>query len=214
MSRLARWQPDSPRDRLAIAVGLAALCGSVCWLEWRALASASDSLAIKRTRLAAVRSDIDRILTLQQAPRQATDRRMPHDALIAMIDQSLRKIWAFKHSERVGGVPIHADFAAVNVNFFITPDDANLDPDGGGLVVWNVAAPPDWDFRTFNRDEDALARLVAEDGRPPLRTAHRQNRAVIFNSKLVHRTDDLHFKPGYLNRRINVTLLYGKRMED
>ncbi len=90
MTRPARWQLGSPRDRLAIAVGLAALCGLVCWLEWRSLASASDSLAVKRTRLAAVRTDIDRILSLQHAPRQATDRRMPHDALIAMIDQSLR----------------------------------------------------------------------------------------------------------------------------
>jgi hypothetical protein len=33
---------------------------------------------------------------------------------------------------------------------------------------------------------------------------------VLFDSKLIHRTDDMHFKPGYENRRVNVTLLYGK----
>ena len=36
---------------------------------------------------------------------------------------------------------MHADAAAVNVNFWLTPDDANLDPDGGGLVVWDKEAP-------------------------------------------------------------------------
>ena len=31
-------------------------------------------------------------------------------------------------------------------NFWITPDEANLDPQGGGLEVWDVEAPLDWDF--------------------------------------------------------------------
>jgi hypothetical protein len=42
---------------------------------------------------------------------------------------------------------------------------------------------------------------------------HRANRAVIFDSDLFHETDDIAFKDGYLNRRINVTLLYGRREE-
>jgi hypothetical protein len=40
---------------------------------------------------------------------------------------------------------------------------------------------------------------------------YRANRAVIFDSDLFHETDVIHFKPGYENRRINVTLLYGRR---
>jgi hypothetical protein len=40
---------------------------------------------------------------------------------------------------------------------------------------------------------------------------YRQNRAVIFNSDLFHETDRISFRGGYENRRINVTLLYGKR---
>jgi hypothetical protein len=34
---------------------------------------------------------------------------------------------------------------------------------------------------------------------------------VIFNSNLFHQTDRFDFAPGYLNRRINITLLYGRR---
>ena len=40
---------------------------------------------------------------------------------------------------------------------------------------------------------------------------HRQNRVVIFNSDLFHRTDDIRFRDGFENRRINVTMLYGTR---
>ena len=40
---------------------------------------------------------------------------------------------------------------------------------------------------------------------------YRCNRAVIFDSDLFHETDAIRFKEGYLNRRINVTFLYGDR---
>ena len=43
---------------------------------------------------------------------------------------------------------------------------------------------------------------------------HRQNRAVIFDSDLFHQTDTIAFADGYLNRRINVTMLYGRRTAD
>ena len=31
----------------------------------------------------------------------------------------------------------------------------------------------------------------------------------MFDSKLLHKTDSFTFKPGYTNRRINLTFLYG-----
>ena len=40
---------------------------------------------------------------------------------------------------------------------------------------------------------------------------YNENRAVIFNSNLFHETDNIDFKDGYENRRINVTMLFGKR---
>ena len=38
---------------------------------------------------------------------------------------------------------------------------------------------------------------------------YKQNRAVLFSSKLFHETDASRFKPGFKKRRINVTLLFG-----
>lgn len=42
-----------------------------------------------------------------------------------------------------------------------------------------------------------------------MKIPYRANRAVIFASDLFHETDQMRFKTGYLNRRINVTMLYG-----
>ena len=123
----------------------------------------------------------------------------------------LKYIWAFKYDSSLAGIGIHADSAAVNVNFWITPDEANLDPDHGGLVVWDKAAPLDWDFERFNGDIAATRAFLAANGAKAVTVPYRANRAVVFDSDLFHETDTIRFRDGYLNRRINVTLLYGNR---
>ena len=123
----------------------------------------------------------------------------------------MRYFWAFKCDSRQKGVNIHADFAAVNVNFWITPDEANLDPMHGGLVIWDVAAPLDWDFSRYNNDEAAIRNFLAGKKAKSVTVPYRANRAVIFDSDLFHETDRIAFRDGYANRRINITMLYGRR---
>ncbi len=125
----------------------------------------------------------------------------------------LRKLWSFKCDSSLKALERHADFAAVNVNFWITPDEANLDPQTGGLVIWDKEAPLDWDFETYNSDQAAIERYLEETGAKAIEVPHRQNRVVIFNSDLFHRSGDVAFKEGYENRRLNVTMLYGKRKD-
>jgi tetratricopeptide (TPR) repeat protein len=127
-------------------------------------------------------------------------------------DHGLRRTWGFKYDSSLTGIPMHADQAAVNVNFWISPDEANRDPDSGGLVVWDTKAPLDWDFARYNMDEAAIRAFLAEKGAKPIVVPHRANRAVIFDSDLFHETDKIVFKDGYENRRINVTMLYGRRV--
>lgn len=126
-------------------------------------------------------------------------------------DHPLRYIWAFKYDSSMSGIKIHADEAAVNVNFWITPDEANLDPEHGGLVVWDKMAPLDWDFGKFNGDVEATRAFLKDSGAKSVTVPYRANRAVIFDSDLFHETDTIRFRDGYENRRINVTLLYGRR---
>jgi tetratricopeptide (TPR) repeat protein len=120
--------------------------------------------------------------------------------------------WAFKYEQGMRGTKVHADFAAVNVNFWITPDEANEDPETGGLIVWDVAAPLDWDFAGYNANDEKIREFLARSGAKTTRIPYRANRAVIFDSDLFHETDVMHFRPGFDNRRINITLLYGTRI--
>ena len=125
----------------------------------------------------------------------------------------LTQAWAFKQDSARRGLNIHADAAAVNVNFWITPDEANLDPGKGGLVVYDKEAPRDWNFAAYNSDQNKpkILEWLKQSGAQAIRIPYRANRAVVFNSDLFHETDDITFQDGYLNRRINITLLYGYR---
>jgi Tfp pilus assembly protein PilF len=131
---------------------------------------------------------------------------------IVFASHPLNYLWAFKYDSQLPGTEVHADNAAINVNFWITPDDANLDPKSGGLVIWDKPAPLDWDFAKYNNvDTTATREFLAHAGARSVTVPYRSNRAVIFDSSLFHETDRLLFKEGYLNRRINITLLYGLR---
>jgi tetratricopeptide (TPR) repeat protein len=125
----------------------------------------------------------------------------------------LTQAWAFKHDSARRGLNIHADAAAVNVNFWITEDEANLNPATGGLVVYDKEAPADWNFREYNSDRNKpkIMKWLAEAGAQAITIPYRANRAVVFNSDLFHETDDVTFKNDYVSRRINITLLYGYR---
>ena len=139
----------------------------------------------------------------------AEELRATYPAIIE--DYPLLHFWAFKYDSSLHGIKKHADFAAVNVNFWITPDEANLEPKQGGLVVWDAAAPEDWDFAKYNAAEDDICAFLKQQNSRPVTVPYRANRAVIFDSDLFHETDVITFKPGYENRRINVTLLFGRR---
>ena len=125
----------------------------------------------------------------------------------------LTQSWAFKYDSALTGLNMHADAAAVNVNFWITPDEANLDPDHGGLVVWDREAPRDWNFKEYNNagNEPKVLAWLKQQGAQAVTIPYRCNRAVIFNSDLFHASDRISFKEGYENRRVNITLLYGRR---
>jgi tetratricopeptide (TPR) repeat protein len=142
----------------------------------------------------------------------AEELRAAHPAILGV--HPLKYLWAFKYDSQLTGIRVHADQAAVNVNFWITPDEANLDPQSGGLVVWDVAAPLEWDFDAYNADPVAIRAFLERSGARPTTIPYRANRAVIFDSDLFHETDTIAFKEGYLNRRINVTMLYGRRTFD
>jgi Flp pilus assembly protein TadD len=136
--------------------------------------------------------------------------------LIAALPQLLHKqplsaAWAFKYASHDSGTLPHGDEAAVNLNFWLTPDASNLDHDRGGLIVHRAEAPKDWSFQVMNNDQERISRFLAASNEPAVVVPYRQNRAVLFNSDLFHSTDAFRFRAGYEHRRINVTFLFGDR---
>ena len=136
----------------------------------------------------------------------ALRRAMPR----VLKDQPLLQAWAFKYDQRMQGINMHADFAKVNVNFWITPDEACADPSTGGMVVYDVPVPKSWTFAEYSTQSDKLAAYLRVHSANARRVPYRSNRCVLFDSSLIHITDEMHFRPGYENRRVNVTLLYGR----
>ena len=123
----------------------------------------------------------------------------------------LNQAWAYKYDSTLSGIDLHADFAAINVNFWITPNSANLNKNNGGLVVYDKEAPMDWTFKKYNADQTSIRQFLSEHNSQKITVPYAENRVVMFNSDLFHKTDNIEFKTGYENRRINVTMLFGNR---
>ena len=123
----------------------------------------------------------------------------------------LTKAWAFKCNNKMKGIKIHADFAAINVNFWITPDKANLNKNTGGLLIWDKEAPKNWNFEKYNNNHLEIKKFLKKKKSKMKRIKYKSNRVIIFNSNLFHASDNFNFKNNYESRRINITLLYGKK---
>jgi len=121
--------------------------------------------------------------------------------------------WAFKYDQEMTGINLHADFAKVNVNFWITPDEACIDKTSGGMIIYDTPVPNYWSFRDYNGNSKKLLEYLNTHNSKPYKVPYKMNRCVLFDSAYIHNTDELNFKSGYQNRRINCTLLFGKQLD-
>jgi Tfp pilus assembly protein PilF len=136
-------------------------------------------------------------------------QRMPR----VFKDYLLTQLWGFKYEPAVTrGINVHADFAKVNLNFWIAPSEHNLDPESGGLKVYDVPAPADWSFEQYNADSTLIYDFLRRHDTGCVTVPHRCNRAVLFNSTLFHETDTIRFVDRYEARRVNMTYLFGQQL--
>ncbi len=124
-------------------------------------------------------------------------------------DRPLSQGWAFKGVAGDLPIDLHADDAAVSLNFWVTPDAANRDITRSGLVLYRTVPPADWKIADYDQDRSRIAAFVADHEADRVVVPYRENRAVLFDSRLFHGSDSPDFLPGYENHRINITLLYG-----
>jgi hypothetical protein len=116
--------------------------------------------------------------------------------------------WSFVCQHQRPGTDIHADQSDISLNFWITPDSANLAPEGGGLEMWNVAAPPDWTFNDYNADGYRIRLHLSKIGARQKSYPYAENRGLLFKGMLFHETSSFRFAEGFENRRRNITMLF------
>jgi Tfp pilus assembly protein PilF len=122
----------------------------------------------------------------------------------------LTQAWAFKGLRPQSAVDVHADDAAVSINFWVTPAEANLDPESGGLVVALTPPPADWRITDYDADQERIVTFLENNAGNQLVVPYRANRAVLFRSRLFHHSDRPKFASEYEKHRINLTMLYGR----
>lgn len=138
------------------------------------------------------------------------ETRVVYGPIIA--DRPFRYLGGFKYDSALStGTNTHADNSAINVNLYITPDSANLDPASGGMEIWGSRPGNEDEMRRYNGDEAAAQAFLARTDGRSRRIPYRANRAVIFQSDQLHKTDTFQFREGYLNKRINISMLFGDR---
>jgi tetratricopeptide (TPR) repeat protein len=98
-------------------------------------------------------------------------------------EHPLTQAWAFKGLQAGSAVDVHADDAAISVNFWITPTEANLKPGEGGLIVGLVPPPEGWQLKGYDSDQERIVAFLEQNPHDRLRIPYRQNRAVLFESR-------------------------------
>ena len=126
-------------------------------------------------------------------------------------EHPLTQAWAFKGLAGDKPIDTHADDATVSLNFWVTPNSANLSPERGGLDIYTMPPPDDWAVKDYDQDKDAIRRFLDEQGDQKITIPYGENRAVLFDSRLFHGSDAPNFAIGYENHRINITMLFGTR---
>jgi len=99
----------------------------------------------------------------------------------------------------------------VSVNFWVTADSANSDPDRGGLIIHGKQPPPGWRISDYKADVAAIRAHLGNEEEDRIVIPYRENRAVLFESRLFHESDAVDFQPGYEHQRINITMLFGEK---
>ncbi|MDD7887912.1 tetratricopeptide repeat protein [Flavivirga sp. 57AJ16] len=124
-------------------------------------------------------------------------------------DHPLRELWAYRNVTGDHAIGAHADFSAVNLNIWITPNKANYSPESGGLIIYRSICPDKWDFDDYNGDQTQIEDFIS--GAEKYIIPYKENRAIIFNAALFHASDSVDFGSNYEDWRVNTTFLFGDR---
>lgn len=120
----------------------------------------------------------------------------------------LARGWAFMNQQNVP-LQVHADVGAITLNLWLTPDEHNLDPTAGGLVLLDVKRDAAAESERLDSVEWAERHLAEHPRERTIVIGHRRNRAVLFDARTFHASDRVAFRlDGPSTRRVNVSLVF------
>ena len=118
----------------------------------------------------------------------------------------LVKYWTIMQHRNVGLAP-HADNASFIVNVWLTPDDFNDDSATGGLFFFDVKRTDGMAYHEYNTPPYTDEYIAAHTGGERAHVPYAYNRAVLFDARTFHCSDEIRFKnEGAHSSRINLTL--------
>lgn len=150
--------------------------------------------------LSNMKPDIETILTIAES--------LKFHCPYLFSDYELVEYWALMYPKNGSG-KIHSDIGALTVNVWLTPEQYNLDSSGGGLVFFDVKRP------SANSSNESLPYLWSEQylkdftKGEKVSISYKYNRALIFDAKTFHQTDNFSFaniKPE--SHRLNLSLAF------
>ena len=118
---------------------------------------------------------------------------------------SLSSSSAYKYdSLSESGINLHADQAAVNVNLWLSLEDADIEEPGfgGGLVVYTAKPPEDMSFSAYNTNTDVVVdKILRPTNFANVTVKHKPNRAVSISSSGVRCVVMRHGRPETSTKR-------------
>jgi hypothetical protein len=116
--------------------------------------------------------------------------------------------WAILANQDSGLRP-HADNGTFVVNFWLTPDEYNLDSDSGGMVLFDVRRPENIMSPEFQISPQSDEYVAVRTRGEKLEIPYRCNRAVIFDARLFHSSLSISFAAdGAQAKRLNVSMIF------
>jgi hypothetical protein len=114
--------------------------------------------------------------------------------------------WSFIYKNFSRGVLPHADPSTYTLSVWVTPDESILDWRENGLNIYMVKPIADNDTNYTNGHEYIYS--IIKDVNP-VKIPYRYNRAILFDSRYIHSSDNVSMKSGLENRRVSYTYLFG-----
>jgi hypothetical protein len=128
-----------------------------------------------------------------------------------LFKNKFQRAWSFVYNNEAKGVGLHSDPSNFNINVWVTPDKSMKDTKKNGLIIYKLKPLIGWNREQWNGNQDNCIDNLINFNKPEFLTIpYKCNRAIIFDGMFFHETNDVSVLPGFDNRRVSYTMLFGK----